>query len=69
MQQFGIFSDESADWTEEEAVECGFYTKEEAETALHTRYHEDDELVVHVIEEDEEDEEDVFNSDDYPAKY
>lgn len=27
--QRGIFNDESADWTEDEAVEAGFYSREE----------------------------------------
>ena len=55
MEEWGIFNDESADWTEPEAVEAGFASRLEAETALRDRYHEDDELTVHVIEDADED--------------
>ena len=54
--QWGLFSDESADWTEDESVEAGFYTRAEAEQALAERYSPDDELTVHEVEEPEEDE-------------
>ena len=55
---FGLFNDESASWAEEEAVEAGFLTAEEAEEANQTRYSPDDELVVHEIEIEEPEEED-----------
>lgn len=48
---YGIFNDESADWTEEEAVEGGFYTKADAEEAAAIRYPDDDDLTVHEIED------------------
>lgn len=74
MNEWGLFNDESADWTEEEAVEAGFATKLEAETALRDRYHEDDDLTVHVIEEAEDDDMEEEESDEendwsYPTKY
>ncbi len=53
--QYGIFNDESADYTEAEAVEAGFYSLEEAEAGLR-QYGDDEDLVVHAIEELEEDE-------------
>lgn len=56
MDEYGIFSDESADWSEEEAIEAGFYSQQEAEMAIRERYSDDDELTVHVIEEPEEEE-------------
>lgn len=55
--EYGIFNDESVDWTAKEAVEAGFFSAEEAEKAIKERYSEEDELIVHRIEEDEEDEE------------
>lgn len=74
MEEYGIFNDESADWTEEEAVEAAFYSRLEAETALRDRYHEDDELIVHRIEEADDDpeleeEESEEDADEYPRKY
>lgn len=77
MNEYGIFSDESADWSEEEAIEAGFYSRQEAEAAIRDRYSADDELTVHTIEEPEEDEdedddeEDEDDSDgwEYPTKY
>lgn len=59
MVQYGIFSEDSADYTEDEAVEAGFYSYEEAEKAIKDRYHEDDELEIAEVEETEETEEDV----------
>lgn len=61
MTEWGIFNDESSDYTEPEAIESGFYSQEEAEIAIRERYCEaEDGLHVHVIEEadEEEDEED-----------
>jgi hypothetical protein len=54
MAEFGLFNDEATDWSEEEAVEAGFYSREDAVTALKERYTEEDELTVHEIEESEE---------------
>lgn len=80
MAEYGIFSDESADYTEEEAVESGFYSKEEALAAIADRYSDDDELTVHLVEEPEDDDdldddqdeltdEDDNDSESYPTKY
>ncbi len=55
--EWGIFCDESEDWTAEQAVEADFYSKEEAEAAIAKRYRPDDELVVHLVEEPDYDEE------------
>lgn len=57
MTEYGIFNDDSADYTEDEAVEAGFYSKEEAEEAIMDRYSDDDSLTVHEVEEEEEEEE------------
>jgi hypothetical protein len=61
MQQYGIFNDESADWTELEAVEAGFWSIDEAELAIKRDYQEEDDLTIHAIEEtdDEEDGDEV----------
>lgn len=68
MTQYGLFNDESADWTENEAVEADFWSKEAAEKALAERYTEEDELTIHEIEEpeeeDEDDEEDIDEDED-----
>ena len=58
MIEWGLFNDESADWTEGEAVETGFWSREEAEKAVADRYSPEDELTVHEVEEAEDDEED-----------
>lgn len=58
MTEWGIFNDESADWTAGEAVEAGFYSREEAERAIAERYSVDDELTVHEVQEADEDEDD-----------
>lgn len=42
MTEFGIFNDEGC-------VECGFYSRKEAEQTLRSNYDEDDELEVHAI--------------------
>lgn len=62
--EYGIFSDESQDYTEEEAVEAGFWSPEEAQTALAERYSEEDGLAVHAVEGPEEDEEEEEDEDD-----
>lgn len=61
MQEYGIFSDESADYTSDSAVESQMYSYEEAEKRLAEICEEtgesDDNLYVHEVEEPEEDEE------------
>ena len=51
--EYGIFGDESADYSSEEAIEAGFYSKEDAEKALADNYSPEDDLVVHIVEEPE----------------
>lgn len=63
MTEWGIFNDESPDYTSEEAVESGFWSKEEAEQALTSRYKDDDDCHVHECEEPDED--DADDSEDY----
>lgn len=53
MTEFGLFNDEAGDWTAEQAVEAGFYSREDAEKALAT-YDPDDGLVIHEVEEPED---------------
>ena len=74
--EWGIFNDDSADWTADEAVEAQFYSREEAEAALADRYSDDDSLVIHAVEEiddeedaDDEGEEDEDDSESHPVKY
>jgi alkylated DNA repair dioxygenase AlkB len=55
MKQWAIFNDEAANYTEAESVEAAFWSKQEAETAIRERYHPDDNLYVHIVEEEEED--------------
>jgi hypothetical protein len=55
MTEWGIFNDESEDYTADEAIEAGFYSREEAEKALTERYSEDDDAEVQVCAEPEED--------------
>jgi hypothetical protein len=66
VTEFGIFNDESASHTENEAVEAGFYSREEAEKAIIERYCVDDALYVHEVEEPEEepDEDEEVEDDD-----
>ena len=54
--EWGLFNDEAADYTAEQAVEAGFFSQAEAEAAKAERYADDD-LQVHECEEAEEDEE------------
>lgn len=53
--EYGIFNDESPDYTAAEAVEAGFYSVGEAEKALAERYSPEDDLHVHPVEEPEPD--------------
>lgn len=65
MPQYGLFNDESADYTEEEALEAGFYSRTDARLAIADRYIEEDGLTVHEIEEPEEgDDEEGDDEDD-----
>lgn len=48
--EWGLFNDEAANWTADQAVEAGFYSREEAEAALDARYSIADELIVHEID-------------------
>jgi hypothetical protein len=52
-EQWGIFNDEAAEFTANEAVEAGFWSKEEAEQELAARYTEEDECFVHLCVEEE----------------
>ena len=56
--EYGIFNDESADYTAIEALEADFYSRSEAEQALRDRYSDDPHAHVHLIEEpcDDDDE-------------
>lgn len=58
MKEYGIFNDDSADWTEAESLESGFYSLESAQEAIKVRYSAEDEVTVHAIEEPDDDEED-----------
>lgn len=62
--EYGLFNDESANYTEGEAVEAGFYSREDALQALAERYTDDDDLIVHEVEPDEDEEEDEDSDDD-----
>lgn len=76
MTEYGIFNDESQNYTENEAVEAGFWSREEAEAVLKDRYCDDDECHVHAVEESEEEDEDEEceeecddeDSESYPVK-
>lgn len=65
MTEWGIFSDESADWTADQAIEAQMYSREEAEQRLAeirkengVDADEDDNCVVHMVEEPDDEEED-----------
>lgn len=58
MAQWGIFNDDSADYTEEEAVEAGFWSENEAFAASIERYPDENDLIIHKIEEKEENDDD-----------
>ena len=64
MIEYGLFNDESADYTADEAVEAGFSSPEDAQRAIDERYSPEDELIIHQIEEPEEDEGDEEDEDD-----
>ena len=64
MSEWALFNDDSANWTEEEAVEAGFYSRKEAEDALRNRYHTEDDLVIHEVEEADDEDEDEDEADD-----
>jgi len=49
MNEFGIFSDESADFTADEALEADFATEAEAQHALINEY-SDCNAFVHLVE-------------------
>lgn len=56
---YGLFNDESEDYTAENAVEADFYSYDEALEALNTVYNNEDQLQIHLIEgEDEQYEQD-----------
>ena len=57
MDEWGIFNDDSTDYTANESVESGFYSKEDADNTIKTRYNIDDNLYSHLIEEEETEEE------------
>ena len=64
MTEYGIFNNESADYTAEEALEAGFYSEEEARKAITARYPDDDDLEVREVEEPEDEEEDEEEDDE-----
>ena len=64
MNEWGLFNDEAADYTEGEAVEGGFYSQAEAEAALLSRYSPEDGLSAHLIEETEDDEDNDLSDDE-----
>lgn len=53
MNEWGIFNDESADYTAEEALEAQFYSRADAERTLAT-YDPEDEAYVHEVEPPDE---------------
>ncbi len=68
MQEYGIFNDESEDYTADNAVEAGFYSLEEAMKALEERYSDSDDCYTHECEEpkdeDDWDDDDGWGGDD-----
>jgi hypothetical protein len=68
MKEWGIFSDESADHTSEEAVESQMYSREKAESRLAEirieNGDDDDNCYVHEVEEPDEEEEDDDEEED-----
>ena len=62
--QWALFNDESASWTEEDAVEAGFYSEQDAMNAAAERYSPDDELTIHCVEEQEDPEEEEESDED-----
>lgn len=56
MTEWAIFNDESANYTQPESIEAGFYSEDEARAAIADRYSGEDDLIVHRVEEaDDED--------------
>ena len=55
FNEYGIFDDNAANYTAEEAIEANFYSEFDALAALAIRYTEDD-CHVHIIEEEDEEE-------------
>jgi hypothetical protein len=62
--EYGIFGDESEDYSSEQAIEAGFYSLEEAQKALAERYRQDDDLIVHIVIEPEYDDDDEEENDE-----
>jgi hypothetical protein len=64
--EYGIFNNDALDYSEEEALEADFPSQEAAEAAMKERYKDDNDVLVHAIEEpDEEDDDDEdFDDDD-----
>lgn len=58
MTEWGIFSEDSADYTAAQSVEAGFMSRAEAERAIATRYSDEDGLTVHAIEDESDESED-----------
>jgi len=58
--EWGIFNDDSIDYTDAECIECGFSSYEEALKRLveiRKEYgYDDDDCIIHVVEEAEEEE-------------
>jgi alkylated DNA repair dioxygenase AlkB len=75
VDEWGIFDDQAADYSAEEAIEADFYNQNDAEEAIRDRYSDEDGLYVHRVEEPEEDEDDPedekdeFWSESFPVKY
>lgn len=71
--EWGIFSDESADYTAPEAVEAGFYSKAEAEKRLAEIRKEngddDDNCTVHKVEEPDADEFEIDEEGEFDAGF
>jgi len=67
MDEWGIFNNESADYTSDEAIEADFWSRGEAEAALKERYsgEGDEDCHVHKIEEEDDfDDDEDFDDDD-----
>ncbi len=64
MPEYGLFNDESADYTADEAVEAGFYSVADAQAAIRDDYGADDGLEIHLIEEPDDDTDEFEHDDD-----
>ena len=62
--EYGLFDDQSDNYTEEEAVEAGFFSVEEAQKAIAERYQPDDDLVIHRVEEPDDDDEEGIDDEE-----